>query len=77
MHSLKARDRRHQPITANESRLVAMTDSTCEKSRRDGGIRTNCLVLPNRPKPVAGRSGASAEVASTCDNVRQTSPGGA
>jgi hypothetical protein len=30
-----------------------MIDSTFEKSRRDGGIRTRGLLLPNQLQPVA------------------------
>ena len=46
---------RHQATTGDRSRLLSKTDNTFEKLRRDGGIRTRGLLLPNQLHPDAGR----------------------
>jgi hypothetical protein len=40
----------------------------------DAGIRTPDLLLPNQRNPIVPRSQKSAEVPSTCNNIRQTPP---
>ena len=51
--SSHAADIRRQLPTSG--RLLAKTDNTFEKPRRDGGIRTRGLLLPNQLCPGAGR----------------------
>jgi hypothetical protein len=55
--------------------LLAKTDNTFEKPRRDGGIRTRGLLLPNQRHPDAGRGSTSSNVAFAWDNDRLRSPG--
>ena len=55
-------------------RLLAKTDHTFGKSRRDGGIRTRGLLLSNQLHPDAGHSLVSPGVASTWDDARCASP---
>jgi hypothetical protein len=65
-HPATPADIRRQLPTSR--RLLAKTDNTFEKPRRDGGIRTRGLLLPNQLHPDAGRSWMPRNVASTCRN---------
>ena len=60
----------HQAAPADESRLLPKADNTFEKSRRDGGIRTRDLLLPNQLPPAAGRASISPHMASTSNDAR-------
>jgi len=60
--------------TTDMSRLLAKTDNTFEKPRRDGWIRTRGLLLPNQLYSVAGRGLVSPGVAFTWDNAGLTAP---
>jgi len=59
---------------ATSGLLLARTDYTFEKLRRDGGIRTRGLLLPSQLPPIAACSPASPGMALTCDNNRLTWP---
>ncbi len=49
-HPATSTDIRRQLATSG--RLLAKTDNTFEKLRRDGGIRTRALLLPNQANAV-------------------------
>jgi hypothetical protein len=62
---------RHQATLSNKRCLPGQlyrTDNTFEKSRRDGGIRTRGLLLPNQLQPDAGRGRMLPDVAPTRSN---------
>jgi hypothetical protein len=64
----------HGTPPSDGSRLLRKLTAHSKNSRRDGGIRTRGLLLPNQLQSAAGRSPASPDVPSSWNNAGLTSP---